>query len=85
MTRIDTRGTGATFSADGRYLAVDDLVGESPEVESVLYRYDMATQAKVEVDPTFLSTGGVGMDGTGDHVLFGGASVTPPTSSPSVR
>ena len=78
VTRIDTRGTGATFSADGRYLAVDDLVGESPEVESVLYRYDMATQAKVEVDPNFLSTGGVGMDGTGDRVLFGGASVTPP-------
>jgi hypothetical protein len=79
VTRIDTRGTGATFSADGRYLAVTDLVGTSPEVESELYRYDLATQAKVLVDPNFGSTSGVGMDATGNRVLFAGASTTPPT------
>ncbi len=75
VTRPDPLAYAATLSSDGRYLSVTDQMGSSPDFTYALYRQDVATQARIQVDAGGGTPGGGSLNTDGTRMLYSNSTV----------
>ena len=75
VTRPDSHAYAAAISSDGRYLSVTDQMGSSPDFTYALYRQDVATQARIQVDAGGGMPGGGSLNTDGTRMLYSNSTV----------